>query len=91
MLANSQSSSVLSRWCITSRSGGNAKTAERLAENPHFVFAEARRKGYGVAEFTPDHLSTTLRVVEDVTRQDSGIETLARFVVLAGRPLIERA
>ena len=76
---------------ITSRSGGNARTAERLAENPHFVFAEAQRKGYGVVEFAAKQLTTSLRVVEDVTRKDSSIETLARFVVPAGRAVLERA
>jgi alkaline phosphatase D len=76
---------------ITSRSGGGARTAQILAANPHFVFAEAQRKGYGVVEFTPGQLSTTLRVVDDVTRQDSRIETLARFTVQAGRPVVERA
>ena len=91
--ADPNSASVGVEFCgtsITSRSGGNAKTAERLAENPHFVFADAIRKGYGVAEFTPTRLSTTLRVVDDVTRQDSQIETLARFVVQAGRPVVEQ-
>ena len=75
---------------ITSRSGGNDRLSERLAENPHFVFADAQRKGYGVAEFTPGRLTTTLRVVDDVTRRDTAIETLARFVVQAGRPQVER-
>jgi alkaline phosphatase D len=75
---------------ITSRTGGQAKVAERLAENPHFVFADAQRKGYGVAEFTPRRLTTTLRVVDDVTRRDTRIETLARFEVEAGRPRLER-
>ncbi|MBG9386692.1 alkaline phosphatase D family protein [Caenimonas aquaedulcis] len=76
---------------ITSRSGGNAKTAERIAENPHFVFADAERKGYGVAEFTPSKLTATLRVVDDVTRPDTKIETLARFAVAAGSRRLERA
>ncbi len=91
--ANPSSPSVGVEFCgtsISSRSGGNAKTAERLAENPHFVFAEANAKGYGVAEFTPRQLTTTLRVVDDVTRQDAAIQTLARFVVPAGRAVIER-
>jgi alkaline phosphatase D len=74
---------------ITSRSGGNARSAERLAENPHFVFADAQRKGYGLLDFSPSELRTTLRVVDDVTRPDAGIETLARFVVQAGRPMVE--
>jgi alkaline phosphatase D len=76
---------------ITSRSGANSKTAELLAENPHFVFADATRKGYGVAEFTPKQLTTTLRVVDDVTRRDTAVQTLARFVVQAGQPKLERA
>jgi alkaline phosphatase D len=76
---------------ITSRSSGNARTHELLAENPHFVFADTERKGYGVCEFTPARLTTTLRVVDDVRRKDAGIETLARFVVEAGRPQLEPA
>jgi alkaline phosphatase D len=76
---------------ITSRSGGNARAQERLAENPHFVFADGDRKGYGVAEFTPERLTTTLRVVDDVTRRDPKIETLAQFTVESGRPKVERA
>ncbi|WP_372825119.1 alkaline phosphatase [Polaromonas sp.] len=75
---------------ITSRSAGNARIADVLAENPHFVFADSERKGYGVVEFTPRHLTTTLRVVSDVLRPDSGIETLAQFSVQAGRPVIEK-
>ena len=76
---------------ISSRSAGNAKIADVLAENPHFVFADSERKGYGVVELTPRQLTTTLRVVSDVTRQDSGIATLAEFSVQAGRPVIEQA
>lgn len=90
---DASSASVGVEFCgtsITSRSGGNAKTAERLAENPHFVFADAQRKGYGVVEFTPGQLTTTLRVVDEVTSRDTKMETLARFVVSAGRAVLER-
>ena len=77
---------------ITSRtSSTNAKVAERLAKNPHFVFSEAESRGYGIAEFTPGQLVTTLRVVDDVTKRDSGVRTLARFAVESGRPVVERA
>jgi alkaline phosphatase D len=92
--ADANSASVGVEFCgtsISSRSGGNAKPAERLAQNPHFVFADALGKGYGVVEFTPSQLITTLRVVDDVTRRDTKIETLAKFVVQSGRPVIERA
>ncbi|HWP12653.1 MAG TPA: alkaline phosphatase D family protein [Ramlibacter sp.] len=77
---------------ISSRSGGNARiAAQRLAENPHFVFANAERRGYGVAEFTPARLTTTLRVVDDARRKDAAIQTLAGFVVEAGRRQLEKA
>ncbi|MBI2768636.1 MAG: alkaline phosphatase D family protein [Burkholderiales bacterium] len=76
---------------LTSRSSGNDKVAGRLAENPHFVFADSLGRGYGVAEFTPGRMTATLRVVDDVTRQDTKIATLARFVVQAGRPQLEKA
>jgi alkaline phosphatase D len=73
---------------ITSRSAGNRTIAERLADNPHFVFADSEGKGYGVVEFTPGRLTTTLRVVDDVTSRDTGISTLRSFVVEAGRPQV---
>jgi alkaline phosphatase D len=77
---------------ITSRSGRKGTIpAALLAENPHFVFADSQRRGYGVCEFTPTHLMTSLRVVDDVRRKDAGIETLARFVVEAGRRQVEQA
>jgi len=76
---------------ITSRSAGNQKIAGTLANNPHFVFADSEGKGYGVVEFTPSRLTTTLRVVDDVTRRDTKISTLRSFVVEAGRPRVEAA
>jgi alkaline phosphatase D len=76
---------------ITSRGGGNDRLPETLAENPHFVFADRERRGYGVAEFTPKQLRVSLRAVDDVVRADSGITTLAQFVVEAGQPQVHSA
>ena len=77
---------------ITSRaSGDHSKLPQRLADNPHFVFADAEHRGYGLVDFTPKGLTTTLRVVDDVTRQDATVSTLARFAVAVGSPVIERA
>lgn len=75
---------------ITARSDGNDRVAAWLANNPHFVFANVERRGYGVIELTPRQLTTSLRVVSDVTQRDASIETLATFSVQAGRPVIER-
>jgi alkaline phosphatase D len=76
---------------ISSRSGSASRVAERLAENPHFVFAEGEKRGYGIADFTPSSLQVSLRAVNDVAREDSGISTLARFAVAAGRSVVEKA
>ena len=92
--ARPSSASVGVEFCgtsITSRGGGNAQMPQRLAENPHFVFADAREHGYGVTDFTPTHLRTRLRVVDDVTRRETGIRTLAAFEVAAGRSVLERS
>jgi len=72
---------------ITSRSDGGQVEAQ-LAKNPHFVFADAERRGYGIVELTPKILSTSLRVVNDVTVRDTSIATLAKFSVEAGRSAI---
>jgi alkaline phosphatase D len=77
---------------ITSTAGSSAveKTPERLAENPHFVFADAKFRGYGVVEFSSKQLTTTLRAVDNVRAKTTTVETLAQFVVTAGRTVIER-
>ncbi len=75
---------------ITSRAGDGVHLPQKLAENPHFIFADADRRGYGVCEFTPAGLTTTLRTVDDVGDPQSGISTLARFVVRAGEGRVER-
>ena len=75
---------------ITARSAGNSKLTERLAENPHFIFADSERKGYGVVEFTAKQIQTELRVVDDVRQPQTKIETLAKFEVEAGVPQVHR-
>lgn len=91
--AKPQSKAVGVEFCgtsITSRGGSNENLPEVLAENPHFVFADREKRGYGVAEFTPKQLRVTLRAVDDATRADSGIQTLAAFAVEPGRAELHR-
>ena len=70
---------------ITSKAGKADSSAALLQENPHFVFANAQYRGYGLADFTPGQLTVRLRVLDDVQRQDSTVSTLAAFAVEAGR------
>lgn len=91
--ANPDSEAIGVEFCgtsISSNGGTNAKLTEHLAENPHFVFADRERRGYGVVEITPKGLTTTLRVVDDVTRADAGISTLAQFTAESGHPQLQR-
>ena len=41
-------------------------------------------------DITPQRLTATLRVVDDVTRADTGVQTLARFEVESGKPTLLR-
>lgn len=75
---------------VSSRGPSVSQVAERLAENPHFVFADGSHRGYGVADFSPARLSVRLRVLDDATRKDAAVQTLASFTVETGRPLVLR-
>jgi alkaline phosphatase D len=91
--SNPESESIGVEFCgtsITSHGGSNDRLPQVLAKNPHFVFADRERRGYGVAEFSPHQLLTTLRAVSDVTQSDSGVETLAQFAVQSGTSVLAR-
>lgn len=76
---------------ITSRGSGSAsEAADILAANPHFVFADTQRRGYGVLNITSKRLTATLRVVDDVTHAETGIQTLAQFEMESGKPDLKR-
>jgi alkaline phosphatase D len=74
---------------IASRTSGEPSLAARLAANPHFVFADASHRGYGLAEFTNQQLTVVLKAVRDARERDSEAFVLASFKVTAGRPVIE--
>jgi alkaline phosphatase D len=85
---------VASEFCgtsISSRAGRTQAEIEELAQkNPHWLFANPERRGYGVVEITPTQSEVTLRALHDVRQKESGIETLARFAVMDGKPEIRR-
>ena len=87
--ARADSAVLASEFCgtsISSRSGTTqAKVDSIVRHNPHVLLARCDQRGYGLADITPARWTTTLRVVDDPLRADSGASTLARFVVEDGR------
>jgi alkaline phosphatase D len=94
--ANPRSASIATEFCgtsITSRhhpASNNAGVPERIARNPHFVFADVEKRGYGLADFSAQKLQVSLRTVSDVTSKDASIQTLAQFAVASGKAVVER-
>ena len=89
---NPGSQAVGVEFCGTSITSLSSTTPARLAQqlknNPHFVFANAASRGYGVVEVTPKQITTTLTAVTDARDPLSTAFTLAQFAVEAGRPVI---
>ncbi|MEY2952546.1 MAG: hypothetical protein RLZZ401_633, partial [Pseudomonadota bacterium] len=76
---------------LTSRSNSKPeRVSALLQENPHFVFADVERKGYGVLDITHQRLGAQLRVVSDVTQAQTEVQTLAAFGVEVGQARVER-
>lgn len=90
---NPESQVVGVEFCGTSITSlsrtSEASLARQLKNNPHFIFANAASRGYGVVEFTPKQITTTLTAMTDARDPDSTAFTLAKFAVEAGRPAIE--
>jgi alkaline phosphatase D len=75
---------------ISSNNNAPANIPRHVEENPHFIFGDGYRRGYGVVELSAHKMTANLRVVTDVTDPDAGIETLASFEQEAGRALLHR-
>ncbi len=80
---------IASEFCgtsITSQGGPQARHDQARDENPWFLLAESRHRGYGLMTLDRQRCVTELRVVDDVRRPDPAVSTLAAFEVRAGQP-----
>lgn len=82
-------------FCGTGLTSRNAtatpeKTERMREENPHFVFADAQHRGYGLMDLSPQRVLVQLRVLDDATQPQTQVSTLARFEVLAGQSRVHR-
>jgi alkaline phosphatase D len=77
---------------ITSQLGRTQAEQDAIKqENPHITYADLTRRGYVRMELTPGRARADLRGLENVTRRDARIETMAAFVVEDGRAGAQRA
>lgn len=88
--SKAQSPVIGSEFCGTSIASASSVAQGRAQEiadnNPHILLARSDKRGYAMADVTPGRWTTTLRTVDDVSQADSGVSTLARFVVNDGVP-----
>jgi alkaline phosphatase D len=75
---------------VTSPSRPQARTAEYVAQNPHLKYGRSDKRGYVMMEVTPKRTTASFESVDDVTRADSGMTTVARFDIIDGVPGIGR-
>lgn len=71
---------------VTSNSRPQSRTDQYVAQNPHIKFGRSDRRGFVMMEVTPARTITRFQALDDVRRADSGLSTIARFVVEDGRP-----
>lgn len=70
---------------ITSHGPDYDATMKIVRQNPHVRFFESRRRGYAIADLTPERMETRLQIVTDATDPASPKETLARIMIETGK------
>ena len=90
------SPALATEFCGTSISSFSGTTQQRVdawraRHNPHIVYANPEKRGYTLAELTPQGFATTLQGVDDALRADSVVSPLARFMVEDRRPVVQPA
>jgi len=85
---------VAAEFCGTSISSTANTRAEdmpgRLRSNPHMLYGDPVHRGYLLLELADTRAQAHLRIVEDATREDSGLGTGASFALEAGSSRISR-
>lgn len=85
---------IATEFCGTSVTSGSRpqkRIDQYLAHNPHIKYGRSDRRGYAMVELTATRATVRFQGLDDVHRADSGVSTLARFVVDDGRPGVARA
>lgn len=70
---------------ITSEGPSAATVKRQMARNPHLRYGRGDRQGYGLVTLAPDNAQVSFRAASTVKSPTASVDTLARFVVEAGR------
>ncbi|RJG07187.1 alkaline phosphatase [Noviherbaspirillum cavernae] len=84
---------IASEFCgtsVTSNSRPQSRTDQYVAQNPHMKFGRSDRRGFVMMEVTSARTVARFQALDDVRRADSGLSTLASFVVEDGRAGVTR-
>ncbi|MDE2430676.1 MAG: alkaline phosphatase D family protein [Burkholderiales bacterium] len=76
---------------VTSTSRPQERTDRYVALNPHIKYGRSDQRGLMLMRLSPTLTETQFLALDDVSRADSGIRTLCRFVVEDGHPGVQLA
>lgn len=76
---------------VTSSSRPQKRTDQYVAQNPHIKYGRSDVRGYVMMEVTPSRMTVRFQGLDDVRRADTGVSTVATFVVEDGKPVAARA
>jgi alkaline phosphatase D len=71
---------------VTSNSRPQSRTDQYVAQNPHIKYGRSDCRGFVMMEVTPGRSTVRFQGLDDVWQADSGVTTVAHFVVEAGQP-----
>jgi alkaline phosphatase D len=71
---------------VTSNSRAQARTERYLAMNPHMKYGRSDRRGFVMMDITPTASMVLFQAMNDLQNANSGMTTIARFVVEDGQP-----
>lgn len=84
---------VATEFCgtsVTSNSRPQKRTDQYVAQNPHIRFGRSDCRGYAMMEMTPARMKVRFQALNDVHRANTGVSTIASFVVEDGKPDLTR-
>ncbi|OWW21920.1 alkaline phosphatase D family protein [Noviherbaspirillum denitrificans] len=84
---------VATEFCgtsVSSNSRPQSRTDQYVAQNPHIRYGRSDRRGYVSMEVKPSGTTVRFQALDDVRAADSGVATIASFVVEYGRPGVVR-